>query len=325
MSRVACLSNSTGQMDPIPSVTVVIPTYNAAGFIEETLRSVLGQTFGDFEVIVIDDGSTDETCSIASAMGAKVRVLKQKRAGVCVARNRGLHEARGRYICFLDHDDVWHREKLSRQLEAFDRDPDLALIHTHMLRWHEDTAGGYPPSQTLFEEHPSTELDADQSGWAYHHLLVDSFILTSTAMMRVDAVREVGAFDPALPYSEDWDLWLRLSRKWRFAKLRGAFALYRQHRLQGSRVHRDIDYRTQLLERAVATWGLASPDGQSHGARAVWRRIGLFHAGYGLDCLRAGDLSRATHAFLRAWRCDPLQPKYLAYVAAGRLGWRPTW
>lgn len=312
-------------MDAMPTVTIVIPTYNAGSFIEETIRSVLTQTFDDLEVIVVDDGSTDATCAVAAALGSEVRVLRQRRAGVCVARNRGLQEARGRYICFLDHDDVWHPEKLECQMQLFERNPEVALVHTNIKRWNESSDGSFPPAASLWDANPSREIDEERSGWVYHHLLVDSFILTSAAMMRTEAVKEVGAFDPELPYSEDWDLWLRLSRKWRFIRTLGAFALYRQHRTQGSRMYREIDYRTRLLERAVATWGVSSPDGKTHGTRAVWRRIGMFHAGYGLDCLRTGHPGRATSSFLRAWQCDPMQPKYLAYVAAGRLGWRPAW
>ncbi len=312
-------------MKSIPVVTVVVPSYNAEGFIEETLQSVLGQSVQAVEVIVVDDGSTDRTCEIASRLDPRVRVIQQSRAGVCVARNRGLEEARGRFICFLDHDDVWHPEKLAVQLKLFAHDSELALVNTAATLWAQDLNGQFPPAATVLETAPSPEVDSYRSGWIYHHLLVESFILTSTAMLRVEAVREVGAFDPQLPYSEDWDLWFRLSRKWRFAKLQGAFVLYRQHASQGSRVHRDVDYRTQLLERAVATWGLSSPDGQSHGARAVWRRIGHFHAGYGRECLQAGEVLRATRSFWRAWRCDPLTPKYMGYLVAGWLGWRSPW
>lgn len=312
-------------MNSKPLVSVVVPTHNAASFIEETLGSVLGQTFDQLDVIVVDDASSDATCELVEGLDPRVRVIRQSRAGVCVARNRGLAEARGRYVCFLDHDDVWHPGKLAAQLEVFDRDPEVALVHTDYKVWTQDRSGAFPPAKSLLEERPAPGVDAAVSGWVYHHLLVDSFILTSTAMMRADAVREAGAFDPELPYSEDWDLWLRLSRHWRFVKLKGSFALYRQLSTQGSRKFRTIDFRTRLLERAVARWGVSSPDGQSFGERAVWRQIGRFHASYGLDCLRAGEVARASRSFWRALRLDPLRPMYLAYLAAGRLGWRPNW
>ncbi len=312
-------------MNAIPLVTVIVPTYNAAGFIEETLRSVLEQTVDALEIVVVDDGSKDATCQIASALDARVRVLPQQRAGVCAARNNGLGQARGRYVCFLDHDDVWHRDKLAAQLEVLDSDGSLALVHTDYTVWTSNANGAYPRADALLEAHPATGLDPAVSGWVYHHLLVDSFILTSTAMMRTECVREVGGFDLELPYSEDWDLWLRMSRRWRFCKLKGRYALYRQLPTQGSRQYREVDYRTRLLQRAIDQWGIESPDGQSHGAAAVRRQIGRFHVGYGLDCLKAGAVSRASRSLWKGWRCEPTRVKYLAYLAAGALGWRPPW
>jgi hypothetical protein len=199
------------------------------------------------------------------------------------------------------------------------------LVHTDYALWFQDDAGTVPSPEVQLEAAPVRDVDVPVSGWVYHHLLVDSFILTSTALMRTDAVRDAGGFDPRLPYSEDWDLWLRLSRQWRFTKVKGRFALYRQLPTQGSRMFREVDYRTALLERAVATWGVISPDGQTHGERAVWREIGRFHAGYGLNCLQHGIVSRARRSLWRAWRCDPVQVKYLAYIVAGHLGWRPRW
>ena len=247
-----------------PSVTVVIPTYNAQVFIEQTLRSVLDQSHGNLEVIVVDDGSTDSTCAIVEGIDPRVRLIRQSRGGVCVARNRGLGEAHAPYICFLDHDDVWHSDKVRAQLQAFADHPDAVLVHTDYVMWRPDADGAFAPAASLFEPSPDVRVDADNSGWAYHHLLVDSFILTSTAMLRTSDVREVGGFDPALPYSEDWDLWLRLSRLKPFVKLAGRFALYRQLPTQGSRVARDVDYRTELLKRAIARWGTRSPNGEAH-------------------------------------------------------------
>lgn len=313
-------------MNATPTVSVIVPTYNAAGFIEETLRSVLDQrTAEPLEVIVVDDGSSDATTEVAARMDPRVRVLRQTRSGVSVARNHGLREARGRYVCFLDHDDVWHPAKLAAQLPVLAQDPEVALVHTDYVVWTQDAAGVFPSAPSLLEEEPDRGIDEGVSGWAYHHLLVDSFILTSTAILRTDAVRTVGGFDAKLPYSEDWDLWLRLSRRWRFVKLKGRLALYRQMPSQGSRAFREVDYRTQLLERAIAQWGFASPDGQTHGERAVRRAIGHFHASYGLHCLQAGAVSHANRSFWRAWRCHPTKARYLAYVAAGRLGWRPAY
>ncbi|HEY1092631.1 MAG TPA: glycosyltransferase family A protein, partial [Burkholderiaceae bacterium] len=126
----------------MPRVSVVIPSYNAEGFIAETLRSVLAQSFTDFEIIVVDDGSSDRTPEIAEALG--VRVLRQANAGVCAARNRGLAEARGEFICFLDHDDYWYPDKLAAQIAEFERDPELGVVYTDIIPWSVDATGTYP-------------------------------------------------------------------------------------------------------------------------------------------------------------------------------------
>jgi len=313
-------------MPTSPAVSVVVPTYNAQSFIVETLRSVLDQTMGDLELIVVDDGSSDDTVALVGAIGdPRIRLVPQANAGRCVARNRGLDLARAPLVCFLDHDDVWHPQKLAAQLQVLEREPDTALVHTDYRMWYAGLDGRFPDATELLPTTPDPAIDETVSGWAYHHLLVDSFILTSTAIMRTQAVREVGAFDPALPYSEDWDLWFRLSRRWPFTKLKGHYALYRQLPSQGSRVYRQVDYRMRLLEQAVATWGYASPNGQTHGETAVRRQFARFHAGYGLECLLAGDRQRGRQSLWKAWRLDPRRLRYLAYLAAGQFGWRPPW
>lgn len=115
-----------------PTVSIVIPTYNCERYIAETLGSIVHQTVQDWEVIVIDDGSTDDTVKIATGFDPRVRVIQQRNAGVCVARNRGFEESRGRFLCFLDHDDYWYPEKLERQLGWMTRRPELGVVYT---RW----------------------------------------------------------------------------------------------------------------------------------------------------------------------------------------------
>ena len=313
-------------MNPHPLVSVVIPSYNSARFIEETLTSVLEQTLAPLEVIVVDDGSTDETCKVVERFEPRVRLVRLSNGGVCRARNRGLQEARGQYICFLDHDDVWHPEKLALQLAAFDADRDLGVVFSSFLWWHRDASGTFPPQAKMFgPTPPEAALDAEYSNWIYHQLLIDCWVLTSSATIRTDLLREVGAFDASLPYSEDWDLWLRLSRVTRFAKLNAPLVLYRQHPIQGSRMLRDIDYRTLLLEQAIAKWGFASPDGSAAVKHRVWRQMGYYHASFGFERLRAGRVVQACRSFWRGWRCDPIRVKYLGYIPASVLGWRPKW
>src|SRR5262245_31985364 len=110
-------------------ISVIIPTYNHAGFLTAAIESVLAQTLKPSEVIVVVDGSTDDTCSVLLAFEDKVRVVNQKNLGVSAARNNGARVARGSLLAFLDSDDVWLPEKLSHQFQRFQRDPELGLVH----------------------------------------------------------------------------------------------------------------------------------------------------------------------------------------------------
>jgi glycosyltransferase involved in cell wall biosynthesis len=121
-----------------PSISVVIPCYNAERFLRETLESVLKQTFLPLEIIVIDDGSTDNSAAIAASFGGIVRVERQKNQGESVARNRGMDLARGEWVALLDADDLWHPLKLQKQVEAWRvRDPDTVLFYTDLYRFND--------------------------------------------------------------------------------------------------------------------------------------------------------------------------------------------
>lgn len=313
----------------MPLVSVVIPAYNCSLYIRETLHSILAQEFrGDLEIIVVNDGSTDDTAALARQLGDPVRVIDQPNAGVCVARNRGLAVARGDFIALVDHDDFWFPHKLAHQLDAFDSHPEVDVVFTEFLRWHADAQGQFSPPETYAEQSQPQGTDADFSGWIYHQMLLDSWVLTSTALARARVFATVGHFDEALPFSEDWDFWLRVTRHAQFLKLREVSTLYRQHPLQGSRVTRAIDYRTLLLEKASQTWGLASPDGRSLSPQQFRRQLAVYSALFGLGHLsgKPGASRRiAARAFLKAWQIDKRYWRSLAYLALLPTGWKPSY
>lgn len=305
-------------------VSVIIPTYNCEAYIAETLSSVLGQDHDKVEILVVDDGSTDATCDIVREH-AGVQLIQQRNAGVCAARNHGIRLAQGDYICCLDHDDFWLPDKLSSQLQVFQSRPEAGLVYTAFTLWHRDASGDFPSPASLAGAGTGTAIDEDMSGWIYHHLLLDCWILTSTAMIRREVLERLGGFDESLPYSEDWDLWLRIARHYPMAKLAGSSTLYRQHPQQGNRRVRDIDYRTRLLAENVREYGLSSRDGRELDRRQFRHRLGRYHAEYGFSQLQGGHRGAAARAMIAAWRCHPTRLRYLAYLAAGTLGWKPQW
>lgn len=308
-----------------PEVSVIIPTFNSSQFISETINSVLRQDFNNFEIIVIDDGSNDGTPDIVVQYHSLVRLISQSNAGVCKARNRGISEAKGRFICLMDHDDFWFPSKLARQMQAFQEKPEAGVVYSAFIWWQPTSDSAYPdPASYELTNYPN-DIDVDFSGWIYHQFLRDCWMLTSTAMFRAEVFAKCGAFDESLPYSEDWDLWLRISRQYPFIKLRRPTTLYRQHPQQGNRLIREIDYRTALLIESAKQWGLCSRDGRCLSQSEFNRIIANYHAAYALGHLKVGNKKIAMRSLLKAWSSDPLHVKYLAYILAGLAGWKPSW
>jgi hypothetical protein len=145
-------------------------------------------------------------------------------------------------------------------------------------------------------------------------------------MIRANLFTSCGLFDETLPYSEDWDLWLRFSHQFPFIKLKKVTTLYRQHIQQGNKKLRDIDYRTELLLKSKQKWGLCSRDGRCLTEWQFKRQIAEYHVSFGLYHLyQNGDFKLAVNSLLKGWLSFPLKLKYLAYLIAAFAGWRPNW
>lgn len=308
---------------PRPLVSVIIPAWNCERYIAQTLASVLAQSHRPLEVLVVDDGSSDRTPEIVAAHGAPVRLIRQSNQGVCVARNRGFEASRGEFVCFMDHDDHWFPWKLARQVEAFEAHPEAGVVFTDFAVW-QPRDGLFPePAAVADTDDGPPGIDADFSGWIYHQFLIDCWALTSSVMIRRGVFAASGGFDPSLPYSEDWDLWLRLSREVAFIKLQRVSTLYRQHVRQGSRQVRDINYRVRLLEAASQRWGLASADGRRVDRGLFRRTLARYEMQFGLHHLQHGHRDVAVRSFVHAWRLHPQRLRYGALIAATLMGWRP--
>ncbi|MDI7260605.1 MAG: glycosyltransferase [Thermodesulfobacteriota bacterium] len=185
-----------------PKVSIIIPTYNRLPMLKEAVHSVLTQDFEDFELIVVDDGSTDETGEEMKQYGGKVRVLRQdENRGVSAARNRGLLLARGKYIAFLDSDDLWVKGKLKIQVAFLDENPQYPLCYTDEI-WIRRGKKVNPMGK-----------HGKYSGWIFEKCLPLCIISPSSAMMRKNLFSKVGLFDEALPVCEDYDFWLRVSAR----------------------------------------------------------------------------------------------------------------
>ena len=200
----------------MPIVSVVIPAYNAQGFIADAVRSALAQTYRDLEVIVVDDGSTDGTLTELEGFGDRIRVHQQANQGVAAARNAGAQMAHGGWIAFLDADDLWLPHKLERQLAA----GAAPMLFTDRLNI--GARGDLPEVQS--------EVTPMRGGDLFTVLLGEgNFITNTSVMMRRALFETMGGFYTGLNGTEDWDLWIRVAERHEIGFVDEPLVRYRFH------------------------------------------------------------------------------------------------
>lgn len=186
-----------------PTVSVVIPTYNSAHFLREAIASVHAQQWPALEIIIVDDGSTDDTAAVVNSLAGQgeLRFIRQENAGAAAARNAGIAAAQGEWIAFLDADDVWLPQKLSRQFGALEKLPDAVFSFCEV--------------QVLLENGIQRDLSRPKSNQPLLiQLLSGNIFATPSVLVRRDCLSEIGTFDARLRTGEDWDLWLRLAARY---------------------------------------------------------------------------------------------------------------
>ena len=271
---------------PEPLISVVIPAHNAAKYLCETLESVRAQTFRDYETIVVDDGSSDNTAELAERFSG-VRCLRQKNRGASAARNAGIGAARGTYIAFLDADDLWLPEKLEKQAKGLEANR-AAWIYCDALVFDSATR------RTVCRIGERIRLQEGEVLWP---LLLRSFIPSATPVIKRNALIEAGLFDeaPERRIGEDWSLWLRIAERYPIALIDEPLALIRRHGESTSRTASPYEAcrsREAILEQALAR----NPAADDIGARAR----AAIRASTGLRCLRRREFAGAGRMFFEA-------------------------
>ena len=203
----------------MPKVSVIIPTYNRENFIIETIQSVLNQTYKDFEIIVVDDGSTDNTKKRLESFRSKIKLIEQKNSERAVARNNGVKNSSSEYIAFLDSDDLWIEDKLEKQTAVLDTKKDTILVYGQSLRINENAK----------EVKTAKRQTEGYSGNIFEQLLMRNCIVSATPMIRRKYFEMTTGFQTKhIPY-EDWELWLRFSLLGNFYFLNKPLSYYRVH------------------------------------------------------------------------------------------------
>lgn len=229
----------------MPKTSVIIPAYNAAEHIRETLDSVFAQTFQDFEVVVVDDGSADQTVDILKSYGDRIRWTVQKHQGQAYAINRAIGMAKGQYLAYFDADDIMMPTKLEVQVRYLEEHPEVDLVYT---------ADTYvTPSRLKRLRRVSNPLD-------YFFLLQFCFILRITVMHRRSCLDKVGLFKEEITGSDDWDMWVRMSEQCEMRYIDQVLSTYRIHGANISRtrpkpLHRNRRIRITILQDAYRRRG----------------------------------------------------------------------
>ena len=227
------------------SVSVVIPTYNYGRFIKEAISSVLDQTRPPSEIIVVDDGSTDETASVVGAFTEAVRYIRQDNAGVCAARNRGVSESTSELIAFLDSDDTWEPANLEKQVARFESDEEIGLVHCAIREFDGETG-----------ETSRLYMEGGEDGVADNLLLWEGPVIVGPGAVTVSrkAFDRIGGFDTRMKVGEDWDFCYRVARLFKIGFVAEPLVNYRSH---NAAAHRNVENmeRGMLMfyEKAFAT------------------------------------------------------------------------
>ena len=232
-------------MKPVPEITVVITCFNYGHYLEGCLNSVFNQTYQDYEVVVVDDGSTDSTREVAEAFMGRpnMRYIRQENSGQARAKNLGIEMARGRYLAFLDADDLWEKEKLVKQIRLFER-PSVGVVYSRARLIDEK---GLP----LALKDPGKYLKP-RSGMVVRWLFIDNFIWFSSAIVRKECLEKFNGFDETLRMGIDWDLWLQIATRYEFDFVDEPLLLYRVGHV--GQMSKNVEVRQECSDRIMGNY-----------------------------------------------------------------------
>jgi glycosyltransferase involved in cell wall biosynthesis len=290
-----------------PKVSVIVPAYNSAAYTVETVESVLGQTYRDFELIVVDDGSTDNTREAMERFGDQIQYVYKENGGACSTRNMGIGMARGEYVACLDCDDLWLPEKLQRSVEALDAHSDWGLVFNHCYLI--DAAG-----EIVGLTNYKFKLQNP-----YRELLHDNFIGSPTILMRRSCLDQVGLYDENIFIPADWDLWIRIAAEYSIGYLDEPLSKYRMaSRYTLRHIEQSIEENLYVLDKHFAR-------DSSLSAREKEVILSRFYVEHGKLYREAAELAKARSKLKAAIRLNPrFWPSY-AHLGLSYLGpgvWR---
>ena len=287
----------------MPTVSVILPTYNRAHAISRAIQSVLNQTYRDFELVVVDDGSTDNTESVVKDFGdPRIRYIRcEQNRGGSAARNIGIKAAEGEFIAFQDSDDEWMQEKLKKQMSIFERASlHVGVVYTGFYRIKNNDKTYIPTSDIKISE-----------GNIHDQLLKGNFVSTPTAIVRAECFKRAGLFDERLPRLQDWELFIRISDYYIFRFLNEplVFQYFSQYSIssnQGALI--------RALEQIMKTHFLPKRNSR--------KLISNMQYLIGNNLCKSGNMQEGRMYLFQALKSHPLDMKHTAAAIASLFGGR---
>lgn len=294
-------------MDSKPVISVIIPTYNSAQYIVKTLESVFAQTYKDYEVIVVDDSSTDNTKDVLTPYMGRIKYIYKQNGGPASARNTGIKAASGSYVAFLDSDDIWMPEKLGEQAELVINDDELALVFSNRIDFDENDI---ERNREIAKKFIADDMRLN--------IWWDNPVTTSSVLMKRACFNEIGVFDEAkdVEGSEDCDMWLRVACKYRIGYLPKVLV---RHRVRNSGHNRSNIERAYSSSKKVLDryWLVLRQNGFSQ--KLYNTRMHKFYSNYGFTLISINNFKDANLCFKKAFLYNPLSIKTAVYFLATML------
>jgi glycosyltransferase involved in cell wall biosynthesis len=285
-------------------ISVVLPVYNSARFVAQSIQSVLGQTFKDFEIIVVDDGSTDDTASVIGRFGALVSYHYQKNQGAAAARNLGVSRSQGQYVAFLDADDIWYPNKLSAQVSLLETDPSLGFAYSDIDTIDEN--GEVVEKQFLTKRYHRAVDKTRKSLTSF--VFNGPFPYPSTVILKRDVFAHSGGFNSHFRgnYHEDFELWARIAQISAMYFMPTSLVQYRIHGQAGTASANADENWLRLLASLREIWA----NDPIKLSEVEWYRC-RYYSQKGKNFLRDGDYESARACFKESFRIKPFSAENL--------------
>ncbi|MCD6162696.1 MAG: glycosyltransferase family 2 protein [candidate division Zixibacteria bacterium] len=285
----------------MPKVSVIIPVYNSTGFIDEALQSVFAQTFKDYEIIIINDGSTDNTKQVIEKYSDKIRYFYQENRGPAAARNNGIKKAKGEYIAFIDSDDIWHPEKLKMQVSILDSNQNIGMVFTE---------------NSLFDENGVYESSLGKRKRLMHGNLAEniflySYVATPTVMIRREVFDNIGLFEESIKMAEDDNMWIRIASNYRVELIYQSLVSVRDHPNRMTRQNNDLFNCIQIsIDMLHSNYG---DNVRKNIDKVVPKKMGQIYFNTGYKYFENQNTKEARKAFSKSIKYCKWNWKYYLY------------